>query len=96
MINLTRRASSRVVPVALTFRPKPLTTQSSRSKLPFVPLQGQGRVEQPITAEGPGRAYFQATTWPAELADGQQAPLAAGDRVAVLGRRGLTLVVRAL
>ncbi|MGB5973278.1 MAG: NfeD family protein [Nodosilinea sp.] len=58
---------------------------------------GQGTVNTLVTPLQAGRVYFQATYWPARLF--QMATLESlhpGDSVEVVGREGLTLLVKPL
>jgi membrane protein implicated in regulation of membrane protease activity len=59
-------------------------------------FKGRGIVEMPIDRIFPGRIYFQASHWPAKLpeADEISAQLFPGDVVEVIGRDGITLIVR--
>ncbi|MEM7063457.1 MAG: NfeD family protein [Cyanobacteria bacterium P01_B01_bin.77] len=59
--------------------------------------QRQGRIDRQVTIQNPGRVYFYATYWPARLS--QTATfneLNPGDPVEVVGRDGLTLLVKPL
>ena len=61
------------------------------------PFQGQGIVQQAIAPPYAGRVYFRATYWPARLAQtAMVGELQPGDPVEVLGREGLTLLVKPL
>jgi membrane protein implicated in regulation of membrane protease activity len=61
------------------------------------PFQGQGVVERTITPLDAGRVYFQATYWPARLYQPTSSDaLQPGDPVEVLGRDGLTLLIKPL
>lgn len=61
------------------------------------PFQGRGTVNRLVTLQHPGRVYFQATYWPARLFQMDTVKcLQPGDAVEVVGREGLTLLVRPL
>lgn len=60
-------------------------------------FQRQGRIDRRVTAQNPGRVYFYATYWPARLAPtATRNELHPGDQVEVVGREGLTLLVKPL
>ncbi|MEM1369889.1 MAG: NfeD family protein [Cyanobacteria bacterium P01_H01_bin.15] len=71
-----------------------LTTFLQQTELS--PFQGRAVVECAIKPLYPGRVYFQGTYWPARLATHNSISLHPGDLVEVLGREGLTLLVRPL
>jgi membrane protein implicated in regulation of membrane protease activity len=57
--------------------------------------QTQGILDRPITPTTPGRVYFEATYWRACLFQPEtNTTLQPGDKVEVLGRNGLTLLVQ--
>lgn len=59
------------------------------------PFQGQGIVTRTIHTQFPGRLYFQATYWPARLANPvEDVVLQPGQTVDVVGREGLTLLIQ--
>ena len=61
------------------------------------PFQKQGTIDRLVTAQHPGRVYFQATYWPARLSQTVELnALNPGDLVEVIGREGLTLLVKPL
>ncbi|MGD1712079.1 NfeD family protein [Dapis sp. BLCC M172] len=53
-------------------------------------------VEEKITADEPGRVKYKTTYWPAMLFRGYSMTLEPGQEVAVIGRQGITLLVRPL
>ncbi len=55
-----------------------------------------GVVEEKITADEPGRVKYKSTYWPAMLFRGNSMTLEPGQEVAVVGRQGITLLVRPL
>ncbi|WP_246843983.1 NfeD family protein [Hydrocoleum sp. CS-953] len=55
-----------------------------------------GIVDEKITPDEPGRVKFKATYWPAMLFRGYSMTLEPGQEVAVIGRQGITLLVRPL
>lgn len=61
------------------------------------PFPYRGTVNRSVTTQNPGRVYFRATYWPARLSEttalGELKP---GDPVEVVGREGLTLLVKPL
>ena len=63
--------------------------------LSFSSAKNVARVERAITSGRGGRVYFQATYWPARLyqSDSQRTVLP-GDMVTIMGRQGLTLLVK--
>ena len=63
----------------------------------FSTFHGRGTINRLVTAEHPGRVYFQATYWPARLCQpATLRELHPGDPVEVVGRDGLTLLVKPL
>ena len=59
--------------------------------------QRQGRIDRQVTVQNPGRVYFYATYWPARLSSTATLnELNPGDQVEVVGREGLTLLVKPL
>ena len=61
------------------------------------PFQGRGTVNRLVTTQHPGRVYFQATYWPARLSPTATLhDLQPGDPVEIVGRDGLTLLVKPL
>ncbi|MDA0265880.1 MAG: NfeD family protein [Cyanobacteria bacterium] len=57
--------------------------------------QTQGVLDRPITPTTPGRVYFKATYWRACLFQPDtHTSLKTGDKVEVLGRNGLTLLIQ--
>lgn len=61
------------------------------------PFQGRGTINRLVTPQHPGRVYFQATYWPARLFQtATLSELQPGDPVEVVGREGLTLLVKPL
>ncbi|MBE9135744.1 NfeD family protein [Nodosilinea sp. LEGE 07088] len=63
----------------------------------FSTCQGRGTVNRLVTTQHPGRVYFQATYWPARLSQtATPSELQPGDPVEVVGRDGLTLLVKPL
>jgi membrane protein implicated in regulation of membrane protease activity len=60
-------------------------------------FQGQGTVDQVVSNMGPGRVYFKASYWPAKLAQTTNFnQLLPGSPVEIVGREGLTLLIRPL
>jgi membrane protein implicated in regulation of membrane protease activity len=60
-------------------------------------FQGRGTINCRVTAQNPGRVYFQATYWPARLFQPSSlSELNPGEPVEVVGREGLTLLVKPL
>lgn len=59
-------------------------------------FQGRGVVECRITPANPGRVSFQASYWPARLVQSSRPQLNPGDPVEIVGREGLTLLVKPL
>ena len=60
-------------------------------------IQRQGRIDRQVTVQNPGRVYFYATYWPARLSQTATLnELNPGDQVEVVGREGLTLLVKPL
>ncbi|MGF1497048.1 MAG: NfeD family protein [Elainellaceae cyanobacterium] len=58
------------------------------------PYQGKGKVDKAIAPFSVGRVYFQASFWPAQLAEPTcQTTLGSGEVVRVIGRDGLILLV---
>ncbi|MEB3339537.1 NfeD family protein [Okeania sp.] len=55
-----------------------------------------GVVEEKITSDEPGRVKYKTTYWPAMLFRDDSMTLAPGQEVAVVGRQGITLLVRPL
>lgn len=60
----------------------------------FQVFKGRGVVKQAIRPFYPGRVQFRATYWPARLERNSPERLEPGDLVEVLGREGLTLLVK--
>ncbi|MEM6837306.1 MAG: NfeD family protein [Cyanobacteria bacterium P01_C01_bin.120] len=61
------------------------------------PFQGRGIVQQAIAPPYAGRVYFRATYWPARLSQTAKLDkLQPGAPVEVVGRDGLTLLVKPL
>ncbi|MDJ0707784.1 MAG: NfeD family protein [Leptolyngbyaceae cyanobacterium MO_188.B28] len=61
----------------------------------FAPVKTTARVEKTISPSCRGRVYFQATYWPARFYQPDcQATVLPGDSVTIIGRQGLTLLVR--
>ena len=53
-----------------------------------------GQVTQPIQREHPGQIFYDGTHWRARLAGWElDITLAVGERVAIVGRQGTTLLV---
>ncbi|MEO0456750.1 MAG: NfeD family protein [Cyanobacteria bacterium P01_A01_bin.114] len=66
-------------------------------KTDLFPFQGRGVVDRAISPHQPGRVYFKATYWPARLSN--QAitdSLKPGALVEIVGREGLTLLIKPL
>lgn len=63
------------------------------SEIKLFPSRGNGTVEQTITSEKAGRVKYQATYWPARLYRNEPVTLEPNDKVYVVGRQGLTLLV---
>ena len=55
-----------------------------------------GIVDETIAPDQPGRVKFKATYWPAKLFRGYDLTLEPGQKVLVIGRQGITLLVRPL
>jgi membrane protein implicated in regulation of membrane protease activity len=63
----------------------------------FSTFQSRGTVNRLVTTQHPGRVHFQATYWPARLSQtATLSELQPGDPVEVVGREGLTLLVKPL
>ena len=61
----------------------------------FSSVKTTARVEQTISSSCGGRVYFQATYWPARFYQPDcQATMRPGDSVTIMGRQGLTLLVK--
>lgn len=61
------------------------------------PYRGQGIVQQAIAPPDSGRVYFRATYWPARrFPTNSLGVLQPGNPVEVIGREGLTLLVKPL
>ncbi|WP_442786359.1 NfeD family protein [Leptothoe sp. PORK10 BA2] len=59
--------------------------------------QRKGRIDRQVTVQNPGRVYFYTTYWPARLSQTATLnELNPGDQVEVVGREGLTLLVKPL
>jgi len=61
------------------------------------PYRGRGVVARTISPADRGRVRFQASYWPARLFNGSWCqPLAPGEPVEVVGREGITLLIKPL
>ena len=61
----------------------------------FSSVKTTARVEKTISPSCSGRVYFQATYWPARFYQSDcQITSLPGDNVTIIGRQGLTLLVR--
>ncbi|MCG8361720.1 MAG: NfeD family protein [Pseudanabaenales cyanobacterium] len=61
----------------------------------FLSVKDTARVEKTITPGCGGRVYFQATYWPARFYQSDcQLTVLPGDLVTIVGRQGLTLLVK--
>ena len=70
---------------------------SSAAQITMFPKPSIGTVEQTITHHQSGRVKFQASYWPARLYQSDSPPAVfPGERVKVVGRQGITLLVVAV
>ncbi len=70
---------------------------SSAAQITMFPTPSMGTVEQTITHRQSGRVKFQASYWPARLYQPDCPPAVfPGERVKVVGRQGITLLVVAV
>jgi membrane protein implicated in regulation of membrane protease activity len=63
----------------------------------FSDFRGHGFVDQVVTETSRGRVYFKASFWPAQLAHSNiTQSLLPGEPIEVVGRKGITLLIRPL
>ncbi len=72
---------------------EPVKSAPTAHEIKLFPSTGTGTVAETITPEHPGRVRYQATYWPARLYRDEQITLVPNDKVQVVGRQGLTLLV---